>query len=232
MIITIDGPSGSGKTTSGQNFAKLVNYTYLDTGHLYRAITLATLDRQISVDDTNIIIQLVNDIDISIHKPDSNYQHEYIVMIDEIDVTHELRSSHVDNNVSKISTIPDVRQMMTEKMRFMSHGTNTILIGRDIGTVVIPDAPLKFYLDAKIEERARRRHEEMTKNGQSISYQKVLSNLQYRDKTDINRTTSPLRKPEDAYLIDTTFIKPDDVISKMISIYDTITESDNNGKST
>jgi cytidylate kinase len=218
MIITIDGPSSSGKSTIGQKLANKIGYHYLDTGCLYRALTVATLQRNIPVEDTHTIVKLASDIDITVQTSKIEDGRQYTVLIDTVDVTWELRSSNTDTNVSLISTIPGVRQILTEQMRSIAYGVNIVMVGRDIGTVVIPEAPLKFYLDASIAERALRRHKENVENGQKSDYKEILSNIKARDRIDTQRESAPLRKPTNAYLIDTTSMKPISVLNEMLRI--------------
>ena len=218
MIITIDGPSSSGKSTIGQNLANKIGYHYLDTGCLYRALTVATLQRNIHVTDTQSIIKLASDIDITVQTSKIEDGRQYTVLIDSIDVTWDLRSSNTDTNVSLISTIPSVRKILTEQMRSIADGVNIVMVGRDIGTVVVPEAPLKFYLDASIHERARRRHKENIENGQKSDYKEILSNIKVRDSIDTQRDSAPLRKPTNAYIIDTTSMKPMGVLNEMLRI--------------
>tara|TARA_B100001146_G_scaffold211122_1_gene209498 strand:- start:87 stop:776 length:690 start_codon:yes stop_codon:yes gene_type:complete len=218
MIITIDGPSSSGKSTIGQKLANKIGYHYLDTGCLYRALTVATLQRNIPVTDTHTIVKLASDIDITVQTSKIEDGRQYTVLIDTVDVTWELRSSNTDTNVSLISTIPGVRQILTEQMRSIAYGVNIVMVGRDIGTVVIPEAPLKFYLDASIAERALRRHKENVENRQKSDYKEILSNIKARDRIDTQRESAPLRKPTNAYLIDTTSMKPISVLNEMLRI--------------
>ena len=219
MIITIDGPSSSGKSTVGEKLADNIEYRFLDTGCLYRALTVATLQRNIPITDTHAIIKLASDIDIVVQTSTIEDGRQYTVLIDTIDVTWELRSSSTDTNVSIISTIPDVRQRLTEQMRSIANGTNIVMVGRDIGTVVVPEAALKFYLDASIDERARRRHNENIENGIKSDYKEILANLQTRDHIDTQRDSAPLRKPKTAHTIDTTSMETTNVLNEMLRIF-------------
>ena len=222
ITITIDGPSSSGKSTVGEKLAHNIGYNFLDTGCLYRALTVATLQRNIPITDTDTIIKLAGDIDIVVQPSTVEDGRQYTVLIDKVDVTWELRSSSTDTNVSLISTIPDVRHLLTEQMRSIAKGANVVMVGRDIGTVVVPEAPLKFYLDASIDERARRRHNENMRNGQESDYKEILTNLQTRDDIDTRRDNAPLRKPINAYTIDTTTMKPTKVLIEMLRIFHTV----------
>ena len=219
MIITIDGPSSSGKSTVGEKLADNIGYRFSDTGCLYRALTVATLQRNIPITDTHAIIKLASDIDIVVQTSTIEDGRQYTVLIDTIDVTWELRSSSTDTNVSLISTIPDVRQRLTEQMRSIANGTNIVMVGRDIGTVVVPEAALKFYLDASIDERARRRHNENIENGIKSDYKEILANLQTRDHIDTQRDSAPLRKPKTAHIIDTTSMETTNVLNEMLRIF-------------
>ena len=194
----------------------------MDTGCLYRALTVATLQRNIPITDTDTIIKLAGDIDIVVQPSTVEDGRQYTVLIDKVDVTWELRSSSTDTNVSLISTIPDVRHLLTEQMRSIAKGANVVMVGRDIGTVVVPEAPLKFYLDASIDERARRRHNENMRNGQESDYKEILVNLQARDDIDTQRDNAPLKKPTNAYIINTTTMKPKNVLKEMLRIFHTV----------
>ena len=222
ITITIDGPSSSGKSTVGEKLAHNIGYNFLDTGCLYRALTVATLQRNIPITDTDTIIKLAGDIDIVVKPSTVEDGRQYTVLIDKVDVTWELRSSSTDTNVSLISTIPDVRHLLTEQMRSIAKGANVVMVGRDIGTVVVPEAPLKFYLDASIDERARRRHNENMRNGQESDYKEILVNLQARDDIDTQRDNAPLKKPTNAYTINTTTMKPKNVLKEMLRIFHTV----------
>ena len=222
ITITIDGPSSSGKSTVGEKLAHNIGYNFLDTGCLYRALTVATLQRNIPITDTDTIIKLAGDIDIVVKPSTVEDGRQYTVLIDKVDVTWELRSSSTDTNVSLISTIPDVRHLLTEQMRYIAKGANVVMVGRDIGTVVVPEAPLKFYLDASIDERARRRHNENMRNGQESDYKEILVNLQARDDIDTQRDNAPLKKPTNAYIINTTTMKPKNVLKEMLRIFHTV----------
>ena len=222
ITITIDGPSSSGKSTVGEKLAHNIGYNFLDTGCLYRALTVATLQRNIPITDTDTIIKLASDIDIVVQPSTVEDGRQYTVLIDKVDVTWELRSSSTDTNVSLISTIPDVRHLLTEQMRSIAKGANVVMVGRDIGTVVVPEAPLKFYLDASIDERARRRHNENMRNGQESDYKEILVNLQARDDIDTQRDNAPLKKPTNAYIINTTTMKPKNVLKEMLRIFHTV----------
>ena len=221
ITITIDGPSSSGKSTVGEKLAHNIGYNFLDTGCLYRALTVATLQRNIPITDTDTIIKLAGDIDIVVKPSTVEDGRQYTVLIDKVDVTWELRSSSTDTNVSLISTIPDVRHLLTEQMRSIAKGANVVMVGRDIGTVVVPEAPLKFYLDASIDERARRRHNENMRNGQESDYKEILVNLQARDDIDTQRDNAPLKKPTNAYIINTTTLQPKNVVKEMLRIFHT-----------
>jgi cytidylate kinase len=222
ITITIDGPSSSGKSTVGEKLAHNIGYNFLDTGCLYRALTVATLQRNIPITDTDTIIKLAGDIDIVVQPSTVEDGRQYTVLIDKVDVTWELRSSSTDTNVSLISTIPDVRHLLTEQMRSIAKGANVVMVGRDIGTVVVPEAPLKFYLDASIDERARRRHNENMRNGQESDYKEILVNLQARDDIDTQRDNAPLKKPTNAYIINTTTMKPKNVLKERLRIFHTV----------
>ncbi|HEY3342595.1 MAG TPA: (d)CMP kinase, partial [Anaerolineae bacterium] len=205
MKIAIDGPAASGKSTLGAALAQRLSYLYFDTGVMYRAVTLAILQRQMDITDTEAVTHLAEQIKIEVTVPDRNLDaRQYTVWLDGHDVTWELRRSDVESNVSIPSAYADVRHEMVIQQRRIAARGNVVMVGRDIGTVVLPDADLKIYLDATVEERALRRYRELIARGQTADYNQVLEAMRQRDLLDSSRTTSPLTPAFDAIIIDST----------------------------
>lgn len=217
-IITLDGPASSGKSTVGNLLAGRLNYLFFDTGVMYRAVTLAVLLRQVAIDDEAAVNDLTSKLKIEVFPPLFNDGRQCTVMLDNEDVTWAIRASEVDANVSKVSAYPEVRRILTEQMRTIAQHGRVIMVGRDIGTVVLPDAPLKIYLDASPEERARRRHSELAERGIETPYNDILVAIRKRDKIDSTRNTAPLRPASDAKIVDTTGLNASQVVAKLLEL--------------
>jgi cytidylate kinase len=217
--IAIDGPAASGKSTIGKRLADKLNFLLLDTGCMYRAATLAALLKNIDIEDEEAVTELTVSLEMDIHPPpNQNVGSLYTVYLNGKDVTQELRSEVVDANVSQVSAYCGVRKNLVERQREISKNGNVVAVGRDIGTVVLPDAPLKLYLVASAEERARRRWEERNIIDESTSYQKILAEIVRRDNFDGQRKHSPMRPASDAIIIDTTGRTIDQIIDEILSI--------------
>ena len=211
MIITIDGAAGTGKTTVGILTANRLNFDFLDTGKIYRAFTLKLIKDSISLEKKEIIKHL--------DKTKINYSYKEkkeSVYLNKIDITDEILSKEVDNNVSLVSKIPEVRDKMTSLQRSIVSDKNFVVVGRDIGTVVLPNAELKIFLIASIEERARRRFAER----EDQSYSDILESIKNRDVIDSTREVAPLKTPENAVIIDTEGIDIIEVSNKIIKEID------------
>ena len=219
--IAIDGPVASGKSTVGQRLAQRLGYLYFDTGVMYRAVTWAALQRGVSIDDEVKVGELAGQIEIEVAQPSTSDGRQYDVRVDGIDVTWEIRSAEVDAHVSPVSTYPAVRRHLTERQRAIGQKGKVVMVGRDIGTVVMPDADLKVYLEASPEERARRRYNELLQRGQQVMYDDVLANTLTRDRIDSTRTAAPLRPADDAVILVTDPLGVDGVVQ---AILDLITE--------
>lgn len=211
-IITIDGPTGSGKSTVSRLLAKRLNYHYLDTGAMYRAVGLSIRRAGIGLQDEEEVARICNGLDIRfIHEGDSTR-----IYLAQEDVTEAIREPVIDLMASNASALDTVRRVMTRlQKKFGSQGP-LVAEGRDMGTVVFPEAKHKFYLDASLEVRVNRRFQERQKKGESISKEKVKVDLIKRDYKDINRRLSPLRPAKDANIIDTTELDPNQVVEKII----------------
>jgi cytidylate kinase len=213
MIIAIDGPSGSGKTTLGRMLAHALKLLYLDTGSMYRAVALAVIEAGMDPNDEASVIALANRIDIDLEgKPDS-----LCVLLDGRDVTEQIRTESVTDMSSIVSTIPGVRRAMVERQRAVGK-RGAVLNGRDIGTVVFPDADMKFFLTAAPEERAERRYKEDHITALSTaSYAETLADMIERDRRDSTRADSPLKVADDAVVIDSTGKNIDEVFAEMMT---------------
>ena len=204
-VIAIDGPAASGKTTIGKLLAEALGYLFLDTGCMYRATTLAALQQGIDVHDETAVSHLAQTIDINI-QPINGIKdgRQYTVILNGNDVTWAIRSPQVDANVSQVSTYQNVRNEMVHLQQEFGKRGKVIMVGRDIGTVVVPDAPLKLYINASPEERARRRWHDRSQQGHTADYSAILADVIRRDKIDSSREHSPLRPAADAHHIDST----------------------------
>lgn len=200
--IAIDGPAGSGKSTLGSLLAKELGYLYLDTGVMYRAVTLAVINAGLNMADETAIGDLAQEVCIDIRPPSVEDGRDVDVLLNGEDVTWEIRQDAVNAKVSPVSTFRAVRDAMTEQQRRIAQENNVVMVGRDIGTVVIPDADLKIYLDASVEVRAHRRYQEMLERGEDPDFNAVLLSLRNRDNIDSNREIAPLKPAEDAFVID------------------------------
>jgi len=200
-IIAIDGPAASGKSTLAEIIAQKLGYFYFDTGVMYRAATLEALERFNSVDDENKVSELASQIQIDVQAPTVLDDRRMDVLVDGKDVTWEIRTPIVDKNVSKVSAYKRVRDALTEQQRRIGSRGDMVMVGRDIGTVVFPDAAKKIYLDASPEERAMRRYKESLCRGGKSSFEDILTSIKNRDKIDSSRLVAPLRIAEDACII-------------------------------
>ena len=200
MIIAIDGPAGSGKSTIAKLIAKDIGLVYLDTGAMYRLVTLKALNEGIlgngKLSDLGKIKKLLDNLNIDI-KENGFY-------LDDVDVSEEIRKPIISENVSDIAAIREVREKMVDVQRKFSKSKNVILDGRDIGTVVFPNADLKIFLVADAKERAKRRYKELVEKGENVEIEEIYDNILKRDKIDSTRKESPLKKAEDAIEVDTT----------------------------
>lgn len=209
MIIAIDGPAGSGKSTAARLLAKRLGFRYLDTGAMYRALTWKAMQEGVDIKDENGLSRLLEQTSIEFRSKGEKVH----VFVDGVDVTEEIRLPSVTNNVHYISNTPGVRQRMVKlQQKFASEG-NTVAEGRDMGTVVFPHAEKKFFLDAEIEVRARRRHGECKPWDNKVSYEDVIKDMEIRDNRDTTRNNSPLVKSSDAVYINTTRLTIEEVLS-------------------
>jgi len=207
MIVAIDGPSGAGKSTLAKRLAKDLGFTYLDTGAMYRALAWKVLRDQIDIGNEQELQELLADTNINLSEREGRVS----VSLDGIEVTELIRAPEVSQMASKVSTLKPVRWRMLELQRAVEAQGGVVAEGRDIGTVVFPGAEVKIYLDASASERGRRRFEELRKNGKPITFEETLKELEERDKRDSERDLAPLRKAEDAVVIDSSSLTADTV---------------------
>ena len=215
-VITIDGPAASGKSTLGEMLARRLGYVYFDTGVLYRAIALLALRRQLSLDDVEALAELARTVDLAVQPPTVDDGRQYTVLADGEDLTWELRDVMVDRNVSRVAIYPPVRAALREQQRAIGLRGNVVMVGRDIGSVVMPDAVLKLFLDAPLPERARRRHEELLQRGNELPLSTVVEDLRRRDALDKGNTMVP----DDALVIQNEGMTPSEEVRYIIDAFD------------
>jgi len=218
--IAIDGPAASGKSTIGYHLARHLAYLYLDTGVLYRAVTWAALDREVPIADEDAVNRLAEALAIDVTAATEADGRQYTVRVDELDVTWAIRAPEVDAAVSPVSAYPGVREALIRRQREIAAQGRVVMVGRDIGTVVIPDADLKLFVVASAEERAHRRQLEQHAKGEQSEFDDVLASLQRRDRIDSNRQTSPLKVAPDAVIFDNTNLSIDEMLQRAERLVD------------
>ncbi len=211
FIVAIDGPAGSGKGTITKRISNKLNLINIDTGAMYRCVALECINRGLSLSQKEKIIEISKQIKIELKDDEKIY-------LNNEDVTKEIRSKEVSKIVSQVSAIVEVRYNMVKLQRKLAEGKKVIMEGRDITTYVFPNADVKIYLDASLEERAKRRYKEIKDNGQDITYKEVLNNIKMRDENDRHKKVGSLKIAPDAVLIDTTNLTIDEVEEKVIKI--------------
>jgi cytidylate kinase len=214
-IIAIDGPAASGKTTLGRRLADVLGYLFFDTGVMYRAVTWTTLQHGVEVGDEAAVTKLAETVHIDVCVPSQEDGRACDVLLDGVDVTWDIRRPEVDANVSPVSAYRGVRQALASQQRRIGLRGRVVMVGRDIGTVVLPEAELKIYLDASAEERARRRYQEILGRGEQADYEQILANVRNRDEIDSSRAFAPLRAAEDAILLDSDQLNADEVFAQV-----------------
>lgn len=217
-VIAIDGPAASGKSTVGAAVAARLGYLYFDTGAMYRAVTWLALDQNVPLADEARVTALAAAADIDVLPDVEDDGRQYTVLVNGQDVTWAIREPAVAGSVSQVSAYPGVRASLVAQQRRLADRGRLVMVGRDIGTVVLPDAPLKIYLDASAEERARRRWlEEQARNGQR-SYDDVLAEVRRRDEIDSTRAVAPLRPAADAVILDSTALTIEQVVERVVNL--------------
>lgn len=209
-IIAIDGVASSGKGTITKIVAEKLNLTSIDTGAMYRAIALETINKNVDINDKEKIIEIAKNSTIKLDRDGTTY-------LNGEDVTKMLKTQEVNSIVSQVSSIPEVREILVEQQRKMAENLDVIMEGRDITTVVFPNTKYKFYLDADLEERTKRRHLQNQQLGLDIPYEKVLESLKFRDENDMNKPVGALKRTDDQVYINTTDMSIDEVVNKIIS---------------
>lgn len=217
-IIAIDGPAASGKSTIGKRLADALGYLFFDTGVMYRAVTWMALQRGIGSRDETALQTLAETIQIDVRPPSKADGRACDVIVEGVDITWETRHPEVDANVSLISTYPGVRRALTAQQRRIGQRGEVVMVGRDIGTVVLPEADLKVYLDASAEERARRRYEEIKARGGSAHYEEILSKVIERDRIDSTRDVAPLKAADDAIVVDSNRLNAEEVFQHILAL--------------
>ena len=212
-VIAIDGPAGAGKSTVAKIVAEKLGYTYIDTGAMYRGVAWKTLRDDKDAPD-EAILRAVHDIDVRLACTESGTR----VTVDGTDVTAEIRTPEVTHIVSRVAALGPVREKMVELQRAMAADGAVVMDGRDIGTNVLPNADVKIFLTASVEERARRRYDEMVAKGYAVDFDALKDEIASRDKQDSERAISPLRQAEDAVLLDSTALSIDEVVARILEL--------------
>lgn len=214
IIIAIDGPVASGKSTVGKRLAERLGYLFFDTGLMYRAMTYLLLRAGIPVTDRSALAQFAGGHEIDIRPPTEAERdgRDATVVADGEDITTALRSREVEENVSPVAAVPEVRAILTAAMRRVGLRGQVVMVGRDVGTTILPEADSKIFLTASVETRAQRRYDEISARGEDRSYDDILANLAERDRIDSSRHTAPLRPADDATQIDTSGLALDEAV--------------------
>ena len=212
-VIAIDGPAGAGKSTVAKIVAEKLGYTYIDTGAMYRGVAWKTLQQSQEACDEDIL-RAVHDIDVRLACTENGTR----VTVDGMDVTREIRTPEVTHIVSRVAALGPVREKMVELQRAMAADGAVVMDGRDIGTNVLPNADVKIFLTASVEERARRRYDEMKEKGYVVDFDELKQEIASRDKQDSERAISPLRQAEDAVLLDSTSLTIDEVVARILKL--------------
>ena len=219
--IAIDGPAASGKSSIGQELAIKLDYLFLDTGLMYRAVTWAALHQNIEITDEKRVNEVARQIKITIQPPSVKDDRQCDVLVNKQDITWLIRSQNVNDNVSQVSAYAAVREAMTAQQRIFGKQGNIVMVGRDIGTVVLPDADLKIYLEASVEERAHRRYKEVLEHEGNETYQEILESMRRRDEIDSQRSLAPLKSAKDAIIISTDSKNKEQVIKEILRLMKT-----------
>lgn len=217
-IIALDGPAASGKSTLGKKLADSLGYLFFDTGIMYRAVTWMALQQKLELQDEAAVTSLAENAQIDIRPSSKNDGRACDVIIQDKDVTWDMRGGDVDANVSVVSAYAGVRKALSEQQRRIGKRGKVVMVGRDIGTVVLPDADIKIYLDASAEERARRRYDELIARGEGADYDEILAKVIERDRIDSTRAVAPLRPADDAIQIDSDKLDAEQVFAQALEL--------------
>lgn len=212
--VAIDGPAGAGKSTIAKPLAKEKGYIYVDTGALYRGLAIHFLDRSINAQDIGAVIEAVKEADVKIKYEDGAQQ----VYLNGRNITKRLRGEEVGRMASATAKIPEVRDKLLMLQRNLAAEQDVVMDGRDIGTCVLPDAEVKIFLTASVKTRARRRYEELTGKGESCDLETIEEDIKKRDEQDMTRKTAPLKKAEDAYLVDSSDMTVEEVVRTIAAL--------------
>lgn len=215
IAIAIDGPAGAGKSTIAKLAAKELSFIYVDTGALYRAIGLCAYRNNIGSKDVDAILEMIKDIKVELAFNDKK---EQIVLLNGEDVSAFIRTPEISMYASDVSAIPQVRAFLLDLQRNMAKTNNVIMDGRDIGTVVLPDAQIKIFLTASADVRAKRRYDELIEKGMDVKYEDILNDVITRDYNDSHRETAPLKPADDSVLVDTSDLNLEQSVEKLLSI--------------
>ncbi len=217
-IIAIDGPAASGKSTIGLRLANTLDYIFFDTGVMYRAVTWLALERGIDVHDEAAVTALAEETQIDVAPASKSDGRACDVLVNGRDITSETRTRKVDANVSIVAAYRGVRRALSQQQRRVGQRGKIVMVGRDIGTVVLPEADLKIYLDATAEERARRRYDEIIAQGGKTDYEGILKRVMERDRIDSTRDVAPLKAAEDAVVLDSDKLTADEVFEQILAL--------------
>lgn len=217
-VIAVDGSAAAGKSTIGKRLAAKLGYPFLDTGIMYRAITYAALQRGVDLDDHDALTQLARSVRLDVAPARPGDADGSSISVDGEAITDQLRTPAVEENVSLVSRVSGVREAMVDHQRLIAGQQPIVMAGRDIGTVVLPGADLKIYLDASLTERARRRHQEFERLGRAVNEADVLADIERRDQIDQGRSVSPLRPADDAIVINTDGLSQDAVFAEVLKL--------------
>ena len=218
--ITIDGPAASGKTTLGKKLADRLGYLFFDTGTMYRAVTWVALQRGIQIEDEDAVSLMATTIDIDVLPPSQSDGRSCDILADGEDITWQIRHPQVDANVSLVSSYPGVREALSAQQRRIGLRGHVVMVGRDIGTVILPEAEVKIYLEASVEERSRRRYLEMLRRGENPDYDEILTAMRRRDHIDSTRELSPLRPAENAIILNSDNLDSEQVLEMVLRLVD------------
>jgi len=217
-VIAIDGPAASGKSTLGLRLASTLGYLFFDTGIMYRAITWLALQRGINMRDETAVTALAEKTQINIAPASKSDGRACDVLVDGQDITWEIRRRKVESNVSIVSAYRGVRSALSQQQRRIGQRGHIVMVGRDIGTVILPEADLKIYLDATAEKRARRRYDEIIARGTQADYNEILAKVIERDRIDSTRDVAPLKAAEDAVVLDSDKLDAADVFERVLAL--------------
>ncbi|MGH1362928.1 MAG: (d)CMP kinase [Calditrichia bacterium] len=214
IVIAIDGPAASGKSSTAKQVARQMDYLYIDTGAMYRAVTLLALQNNVDLHDTDLLMDIAGRAEIEFVSTDDGMH----LLLNGVDVSEEIRTTQVTNSIKPIAANPAVREILVEKQRLLGANGGVVMDGRDIATVVFPDAELKIYMEASAEARAKRRLRELLNKEHNATYEAILRELIARDESDMNRAAGPLKRDADAVLIDTTELTLSQQVAKIVSL--------------